>query len=73
MGDIGGFFNYHKHIHSGEGGIIVTSDDGLAEKMRMIRNHAEAVVGPRDWPDVTNMLGFNYRMTEVEAAILWLS
>lgn len=70
LGDIGVFsLNYHKHIHSGEGGIIVTDDDTLAEKMRMIRNHAESVVGPRDWPDLTNMLGFNYRMTEVEAAI----
>jgi dTDP-4-amino-4,6-dideoxygalactose transaminase len=70
LGDIGVFsLNYHKHIHSGEGGIIVTNDDSLAEKMRMIRNHAESVVGPRDWPDLTNMLGFNFRMTEVEAAI----
>jgi len=70
LGDIGVFsLNYHKHIHSGEGGIIVTDDDTLAEKMRMIRNHAESVVGPRDWPDLTNMLGFNFRMTEVEAAI----
>lgn len=70
LGDIGVFsLNYHKHIHSGEGGIIVTDDDTLAEKLRMIRNHAESVVGPRDWPDLTNMLGFNFRMTEVEAAI----
>ena len=70
LGDIGVFsLNYHKHIHSGEGGMIVTDDDDLAEKMRMIRNHAESVVGPRDWPDLTNMLGFNFRMTEVEAAI----
>lgn len=70
LGDIGVFsLNYHKHIHSGEGGIIVTDDDDLAEKMRMIRNHAESVVGPRQWQDLTNMLGFNFRMTEIEAAI----
>lgn len=70
LGDIGVFsLNYHKHIHSGEGGVIVTDDDELAEKMKMIRNHAESVVGPRDYPDLTNMLGFNHRMTEVEAAI----
>lgn len=70
LGDIGVFsLNYHKHIHSGEGGIIVTDDDKLAEKMRMIRNHAESVLASRDWPDLINMLGFNYRMTEVEAAI----
>ncbi len=70
LGDIGVFsLNYHKHIHSGEGGILVTDDDDLAEKLRMIRNHAEAVVGPSNYPDLTNMLGFNFRMTEVEAAI----
>lgn len=70
LGDIGVFsLNYHKHIHSGEGGIIVTDDGTLAEKLRMLRNHAESIVGPRDWPDLTNMLGFNFRMTEVEAAI----
>ena len=46
LGDIGVFsLNYHKHIHCGEGGIAVTDDDELAERIRMIRNHAEAVVG----------------------------
>lgn len=70
LGDIGVFsLNYHKHIHCGEGGIIVTDDDAIAEKLKMIRNHAEAVVGPRDYQDVTNMLGFNFRMTEIDAAI----
>lgn len=70
LGDIGVFsLNYHKHIHSGEGGVIVTDDSELAEKMRMIRNHAESVVGPRGWSNLSNMLGFNFRMTEIEAAI----
>lgn len=70
LGDIGIFsLNYHKHIHSGEGGIIVTNDDKLAEKLRLIRNHAEAVVGPKGEKDLFNMLGFNFRMTEIEAAI----
>ena len=41
LGDIGIYsLNYHKHIHSGEGGILVTNDDGLANKLRLIRNHA---------------------------------
>ena len=32
--DIGGFsLNYHKHIHCGEGGILVTNDDRLAERL----------------------------------------
>ena len=38
--DIGGFsLNYHKHIHCGEGGLLVTNDDRLAERLRLIRNH----------------------------------
>lgn len=70
LGDIGVFsLNYHKHIHCGEGGVVVTNNDVLAEKMRLIRNHAEAVVGPKGEKDLANMLGFNFRMTEVEAAI----
>ena len=70
LGDIGVFsLNYHKHIHCGEGGIVVTDDDVLAEKVCLIRNHAEAVVETKGVSDLTNMLGFNYRMTEIEAAI----
>jgi dTDP-4-amino-4,6-dideoxygalactose transaminase len=70
QGDIGGFsLNYHKHIHTGEGGVLVTNDDEFAEKMRMIRNHAEAVVSGRNWTDLTNMVGFNFRLGEIEAAI----
>ena len=61
--------NYHKHIHSGEGGIIVTDNDYLAERLRLIRNHAEAVVESKGVMDLNNMIGFNYRMTEIEAAI----
>ncbi len=70
LGDIGVFsLNYHKHIHAGEGGIIVTNHDDLAEKMRLIRNHAEAVVEDKGVTDVVNMVGFNFRMNEIEAAI----
>lgn len=73
LGDIGIYsLNYHKHIHTGEGGIIVTDDDTLAEKLRLIRNHAEAVLsakGIQDKSELINMVGFNYRMTEIEAAI----
>ena len=70
LADIGIFsLNYHKHIHSGEGGVIVTDNDTLANKLRLIRNHAEAVVEAKGETDLVNMIGFNYRMTEIEAAI----
>lgn len=70
IGDIGGFsLNYHKHVHTGEGGIIVTRDDNLAERARLIRNHAEAVVVHRPEMKLNNMLGFNFRLGEIEAAI----
>ncbi len=71
LGDIGIYsLNYHKHIHAGEGGIIVTDNDELAEKMRLIRNHAEAVVEDKGVTDLVNMVGFNFRMNEIEAAII---
>lgn len=48
LGDIGIYsLNYHKHIHTGEGGVVVTNDDKLADKIRLIRNHAEVVVGKK--------------------------
>jgi dTDP-4-amino-4,6-dideoxygalactose transaminase len=70
LGDIGVFsLNYHKHIHCGEGGIVVTNDDSLAEKVRLIRNHAEAIVESKGTESLVNMIGFNFRMTEIEATI----
>ena len=61
--------NYHKHIHTGEGGILVTNDDNLAERLQLIRNHAESVVGNKNVTDLSNMIGANFRMGEIEAAI----
>jgi perosamine synthetase len=70
IGDIGVFsLNYHKHIHTGEGGVAVTNDAELDTRLRLIRNHAEAVVEDMGVQNIINMLGFNYRMTEIEAAI----
>lgn len=70
LAHIGGYsLNYHKHIHSGEGGIIVTNDDQLAERMRLIRNHGEAVVGDKQEPKINNMIGYNFRLGEIESAI----
>lgn len=70
VADIGGFsLNYHKHIHCGEGGILVTDNDDYAARMQMIRNHAEAVVQGTDVNVLCNMVGSNFRMGEIEAAI----
>jgi len=70
LADIGGYsLNYHKHIHTGEGGIMVTNDDELAERMRLIRNHAEVVVDERGTTDLRNMVGYNFRLGEIESAI----
>lgn len=70
FGDIGIYsLNYHKHIHSGEGGVLVTDDEELANRLRLIRNHAEAVIEAKGDKNLSNMFGFNYRMTEIECAI----
>lgn len=70
LGHMGVFsLNYHKHIHTGEGGVIVTNDDRLAARLQLIRNHGETVVEDMKHPEVENMFGFNYRLTELQAAI----
>lgn len=70
LADIGGFsLNYHKHFHTGEGGILVTDDSRLAARLQLLRNHAEAVVGPKGETDLVNMVGHNFRLGEIEAAI----
>ncbi|MDG6926088.1 MAG: DegT/DnrJ/EryC1/StrS family aminotransferase [Nitrososphaerota archaeon] len=52
-----------KVITSGEGGAITTDDDEMADKLRMMRNH-----GMKDGYD-TRILGYNFRLPEVQAAI----
>ncbi|MDD5657775.1 MAG: DegT/DnrJ/EryC1/StrS family aminotransferase, partial [Elusimicrobia bacterium] len=71
LGDIGVFsLNCNKHIQCGEGGIVVTGDDRLAQRARLIRNHAEAVVASgMEVDSLAGLVGFNLRMTELEAAI----
>lgn len=70
LGDIGGFsLNYHKHIHCGEGGIIVTNDGRLAERACLIRNHGEVVIQNEEATNLANIIGYNFRMGEIEAAI----
>lgn len=70
IGHIGGFsLNYHKHIHSGEGGLLVTNQDDLALKSQLIRNHGENSIEALQLEDISNVIGSNYRLTELQAAI----
>lgn len=70
LADVGGFsLNYHKHIHTGEGGILVTNDDDIAERLQLIRNHAEVVVSDKGVTNLSNMVGHNFRLGEIECAI----
>jgi perosamine synthetase len=70
LADIGGYsLNYHKHIHTGEGGVLVTDNDELAERLQLIRNHAEVVVEGKGVSDLVNMVGHNFRLGEIECAI----
>lgn len=52
-----------KNVMSGEGGMITTNDDDLAQRCRMIRSHG---MQRRYYHD---MLGYNFRMTDLHAAI----
>lgn len=69
-GDIGVFsLNYHKAIQTGEGGFAISSNENFVDRMRFLRNHGEVVIGPANRLDLGDIVGYNYRMTEVEAAI----
>jgi perosamine synthetase len=77
LGTIGCFsFHPRKSVTTGEGGMITTNDDHLADLMSMLRNHGASIseeqrhLGPRPYilPDF-NMLGFNYRMTDLQGAV----
>lgn len=75
IGDIGCFSFYgNKNMTTGEGGMITTDDDALAEKIRLARSHGmtsltlERHKGHASGYDVTT-LGYNYRADEIRAAI----
>lgn len=70
IGDIGVFsLNVNKTIQTGEGGVCITNDEELAYRLELIRNHGEAVVDAAGYKDITNIAGFNYRLTEIQASI----
>ncbi|MEI7499984.1 MAG: DegT/DnrJ/EryC1/StrS family aminotransferase [Bacteroidota bacterium] len=66
IGDIGCFsFFGNKIITTGEGGMCITNNDFLAERMRILRDHGMN----RKKKYQYDFLGFNYRMTNMQAAI----
>ena len=77
LGDVASFsFHPRKSITTGEGGMVTTVHPELAEKMDKMRNHGAEISeeqrhhGPSPWrlPEF-NMLGFNYRMTDLQGAM----
>jgi dTDP-4-amino-4,6-dideoxygalactose transaminase len=61
IGHIGVFsLNVHKHLQCGEGGIVTTDDDALADRLKLVRNHGELAGGG---------ISLNLRMVEPVAAI----
>ena len=66
LGDIATFSFYgNKIITTGEGGMVVTRDQALAEKCRILRDHGMSPQR-RYWHSV---VGYNYRMTNLQAAV----
>lgn len=73
-----GVFSFHprKSITTGEGGMLTTNNASLAERAEQLRNHGASVSeevrhhGPKPYllPEF-NLLGFNYRMTDLQAAV----
>ena len=73
-----GCFSFHprKIITTGEGGLIATNDTGLAEHLRCLRSHGAQISdferhrGEKEFLlPAFNELGFNYRMTDLQAAV----
>ncbi len=71
IGDAGVFsFQQSKNITTGEGGVIITRHPELARRARLILNHGEAIFDDRHGPDdLDNMVGFNFRLPELCAAL----
>jgi len=66
FGDIGCFSFYAtKNMISGEGGMVVTNNDELAERMRSIKNHGRGISGGY----LHHIIGYNFRLADPLAAI----
>lgn len=66
LGDVGTFsFFGNKMITTGEGGMVTTDDDGVAERIRLLKNQG-MTRERRYWHPV---VGYNYRLTNIQAAI----
>jgi dTDP-4-amino-4,6-dideoxygalactose transaminase len=74
-GDVGSFsFFPNKNMTTGEGGMLVTNDDDLAHKMRLLRSHGMTTLTwdrhrGHAWSYDVVDLGYNYRMDEIRAAL----
>lgn len=68
-------FHPLKHITTGEGGAITTNSDALAERLRSLKSHGihrpemNLPTSESPWRYEQKDLGFNYRMTDVQAAL----
>ena len=62
-------FNRHKTMQSGEGGVVLTNDENVSKRMMLVRNHGEVVVDAWNVKDISNTIGQNLRMSEMEAAV----
>ena len=74
FGDISVYsLNRHKTIQCGEGGIATTNEKELIHKLRLVRNHSEAVYDGLTNEEKSlggeNIIGYNYRLTCLQAAV----
>ena len=71
IGDCGVFsFQETKNMMTGEGGMLVTNDEEIATAAQMVRNHGEMILPTlKTRTYKSEILGWGYRMTELEAAI----
>lgn len=76
MGHVGGFsFTQNKHVTGGEGGVAITNCQQINDSLRYIRNHGEICTLDECRQDYAenlvhkNIIGFNFRMTEMSAAL----